>query len=136
MEESSKLTVAVFVFLEKGGKLLLVQQEYGQRYWSLPGGVVESGESIDQAAIREVREETGLSCTIESVVGLYSKPQENALAITLTGNITGGELKANHEILVCRFFPFDQLPIHVRVHFYQRVDDYQHQNLKAIIRTQ
>lgn len=136
MEESSKLTIAVFVFLEEGGELLLVKQEYGQQYWSLPGGVVEPGESIDQAAIREVREESGLSCTIESVVGLYSKPQENALAITLKGKITGGKLKANHEILECQFFSFDQLPTHVRVHFNQRVDDYQHQNLKAIIRTQ
>jgi ADP-ribose pyrophosphatase YjhB (NUDIX family) len=136
MEENAKLTVAVFVFLEQTGELLLVKQSYGQQYWSLPGGVVEAGESIDQAAVREAKEETGLDITVEQVVGLYSKPQDNALAITLTGKIIGGELKPAHEILECHYFPFDQLPTHVRWHFQQRVDDYTQRRDAAIIRTQ
>jgi ADP-ribose pyrophosphatase YjhB (NUDIX family) len=136
MGEPPKFTVAVFIFLQKDDSILLVKQNYGQQYWSFPGGIVESGESIDQAAIREVREETGLIIRIEQVVGLYSKPQDEALAITFAGRITGGKLKPDNEILECRFFPFDQLPSQVRAHFHQRVDDYRHQSNKAVIRTQ
>jgi ADP-ribose pyrophosphatase YjhB (NUDIX family) len=136
MEDSPKHTVAVFVFLQQADKLLLVKQGYGQQYWSLPGGIVEAGESIDQAAVREVKEETGLDISIERVVGLYSKPGEYALAITLAGKIIGSELKPDHEIQECRFFPLDQLPSQVREHFQQRADDYLHQNQAAVIRTQ
>jgi len=136
MGEPPKLTVAVFVFLQKEEAFLLVKQDYGQQYWSLPGGVVEVGESIEQAAIREVCEETGLNINLTHVVGLYSKPQENALAITLAGEITSGELKPDNEILECRFFPSDQLPTQVRSHFRQRVDDFLDPNNRAAIRTQ
>jgi len=134
--ETPKLTVAVFVFLQQVDKLLLVKQGYGQQYWSLPGGVVEEGETIQQAIVREVKEETGLDITIGRVVGLYSKPRENALAITLAGCIVGGELKPDHEILECHFFPLDQLPSLVHGHFLERVDDYLRQNQAAVIRTQ
>ena len=131
-----KLTVAVFVFLQKGDKLLLVKQGYGRKYWSLPGGRVEAGESLDQAAIREVREEAGLEISIERVVGIYSKPKEQALAITLAGKIEGGDLRPDHEITECQYFPLDQLPSHVRGHFVQRAADYVRQSQKAILRTQ
>lgn len=136
MEETSKFSVAVFVFLQQADNLLLVKQGYGQQYWSLPGGLVEAGESIDQAAIREVKEETGLAITIKRVVGLYSKTRENALAITLAGKIIGGELKPDNEILECHFFALDQLPSHVRGHFYVRVEDYKDGIPAAVIRTQ
>lgn len=64
---------------------MLVRQNYGQGYWSLPGGKMEAGESIDQAAIREVKEETGLDIRLKRVVGLYSKPGENAIVAQSAG---------------------------------------------------
>ena len=92
MDELPRHVIAVFVFIRQGDAILLVRQSYGKRYWSLPGGVVEAGESLDQAAIREVKEETGLDIEIRRVVGLYSKPDEEALAITLEGVVVGGML--------------------------------------------
>jgi ADP-ribose pyrophosphatase YjhB (NUDIX family) len=128
--------VAVFVFIQQEGKTLLVRQNYGRRYWSLPGGVVERGETLQYAAIREVREETGLDITIKRVVGVYSKPEENALAITLEGEISGGELKPDNEISECGYYSNDQLPVPIREHFTQRLDDFRNPDDDVVLRTQ
>ncbi len=56
---------------DPAGRVLLVQQHYGHRFWSAPGGVVEPGETPVQAAIREAAEETGLEVRVSGVIGLY-----------------------------------------------------------------
>jgi ADP-ribose pyrophosphatase YjhB (NUDIX family) len=61
------------VILDRQGRLLLQQRSDGGQ-WGLPGGSVEIGESLRDAVIREVREETGLAVVPRRVVGLYSSP--------------------------------------------------------------
>jgi 8-oxo-dGTP diphosphatase len=56
MNDLPRLFVVALVFIRQGDSILLVRQNYGQRFWSLPGGAVELGESLEQAAVREVRE--------------------------------------------------------------------------------
>ena len=120
------IVVTALVFIEQEGKLLLVQQDYGARYWSLPGGVMEAGESVDQTAIREVKEETGLDIQLKRVVALYSKPHENGLAVCFEGEVTGGVLAPDNEISACGYFHPDALPEPVRPHLRQRIEDYRH----------
>jgi 8-oxo-dGTP diphosphatase len=68
---------------------------------------VEFGESIDQAAIREVREETGLEVRIKRVVGMYVKQDEGALAITFEGEIVGGSMQqTTDETSACRYWSY------------------------------
>lgn len=136
MNGISKKVVVALVLIQESGKLLLVRQNYGEQYWSLPGGVVEVGETITGAAIREVQEETGLHVSITRVVGLYSLPEDDSLAITLEGKIEGGKLNPDNEILECRYFPFNDLPAHVREHFHQRVEDYYQNAEGAFLRSQ
>ncbi len=124
MGDLPRHVIAVFVFIRQGNSILLVKQNYGKRYWSLPGGVVELGESINRAAVREVKEETGLDVEIRRVVGLYSKADENALAITVEGVIVGGTLKPDHEISEYGYFEKGYLPKPVREHFQQRLEDF------------
>jgi 8-oxo-dGTP diphosphatase len=137
MNDLPRLVVAALVFICKDHSLLLVKQNYGGQYWSLPGGVVEPGETIDQAAIREVKEETGLDIRLTRLVGLYSKPSEDALAVTFEGELTGGFLATvpNNEISECRYFPLDQVP-EGREHFRQRVEDFKAHLPQAVFRTQ
>jgi 8-oxo-dGTP diphosphatase len=118
-----KHMVVVLVLIKDDGAILLVRQGYGEQYWSLPGGVVEKHETLEEAAIREVKEETNLDIRLKRLVGLYSKEDEDALAITFEGEVVGGSLMASHEALECKFFPVTDLPGHSRDHLKGRVDD-------------
>ncbi len=72
------LTVDCVVFALDGGdlKVLLVQrgQPPFEGRWALPGGFVEVGETVEEAAAREAQEETGLRVEILRLVGVYSEP--------------------------------------------------------------
>ncbi len=56
----------------KSGEWLVVKKKYGglKGYWSIPAGFVQEGETADEAAIREVLEETGVQCTLKGLAGL------------------------------------------------------------------
>ena len=130
------VTVVALVFIQQDDAILLVRQNYGQQYWSLPGGAMEPDESIDEAAIREVKEEAGLDVRLRRVVGLYSKPSEDGLAVCFEGEVIGGILKADHEITECRYFPYDLIPEATREHLLQRIDDFRCNLPHTVIRTQ
>lgn len=131
-----KKVVAVFAFIVQKGSILLVRQETGNRYWSLPGGVVEAGESLEGTVIREVKEETGLDVRVGRLVAVYSKLSEDAVAVTFCAEVTGGTLHPDNEILECGWFPPDSLPEHAREHLRERVADFTANSAQAFYRAQ
>lgn len=66
--------LGVNVAIIQDGKVLLTRRRDFE-VWCLPGGEVDSGETLAQAAIREAREEVGLEVHLEQLVGVHTRPQ-------------------------------------------------------------
>ncbi len=64
----------VDVVIEVAGGIVLVLRRNPPPGWALPGGFVEYGESLERAAVREAREETGLDVELTRLLGVYSSP--------------------------------------------------------------
>ena len=65
-------TYGVEIAVFDAGKVLLIKRRDFQ-VWALPGGGIDAGESVAQAAVRETREETGLEVELQHLVGVYSR---------------------------------------------------------------
>jgi len=70
-----KLTVDIII--ELGGKVVLVERANEPYGWAIPGGFVDYGESLEQAAVREAKEETGLDVRLVRQLGAYSDPKRD-----------------------------------------------------------
>jgi ADP-ribose pyrophosphatase YjhB (NUDIX family) len=95
--------------------------------WCLPGGEVDAGESLAQAARREALEEVGLSVQLERLVGIHSRPQWLATGghvVVFAAKIVAGKLKIQpEEVLEARFFGRDELPREMLLGNRQQIED-------------
>lgn len=117
-----RVGVGVIVVDEHGRILLERRSDCG--LWGLPGGRIEPGESITQAALREVTEETGLTVAITQLLGVYSDPSEKIVTypdnnvvqlvdIVLLASPVSGQLQYSAESLALEFFAPTNLPIDI-----------------------
>lgn len=78
--ETPKLTVDIIIALndypriDGNPQIVLVERRYEPFGWAIPGGFVDIGETVEQAAVREAREETSLNVVLTGIVGVYSDP--------------------------------------------------------------
>ena len=104
-------TAGVAVVLVERHRLLLGHRRDGG--WCIPCGHVEWDESIEQAAVREFAEETGLIVSLESVLAVHSNfhdPHHHTVGIWYRGRRRGGTLRAGGDLLEVAFYPLDALP--------------------------
>ena len=106
--ETPKLMVDVVIPSERGVVLVRRGSEPYEGQWALPGGFVEVGETVRQAAVREAKEETGLAVEISRLVGVYSEPDRDPrghnvsvafLASVLSGSMQAASDAAEVEVL-------------------------------------
>jgi ADP-ribose pyrophosphatase YjhB (NUDIX family) len=119
-------------------EILLIRRSDNDN-WALPGGAVDLGESLAEAAVREVKEETGIDCEVTGLVGIYTDPKHIILytsngearqefSVVLTALARGGSPAVSSESLEVGWYRSDDmsnLPIdrsmRLRLsHFYER----------------
>lgn len=117
MNEPMTPTLAVDVIIQVPGKgVLLIERQWEPKGWALPGGHVDIGESCPAAAVREVREETGLRVELECMFGVYSKPnrdpRRHVVSCVYVARIKGSinDLKAGDDAKNAQFFSMSHLP--------------------------
>ena len=76
--------VAADVIVEVGDRIVLIQRKNFPPGWAIPGGFVDFGETVDRAAIREVREEVSLEVELRTLLGVYSRPDRDPRGQTVT----------------------------------------------------
>ena len=79
------LTADIFIFDEEFNFILIKRKKDPYKdYWALPGGFVEYGESVENAAIREAKEETSIDVELKELVNVYSNPDRDPRGHTVT----------------------------------------------------
>ena len=104
--------VAAISVVERGGRVLMIQRDtpVGRGLWSMPGGFIDRGELVEEGAVREVSEETGLQVEIQGLIGVFSEAGNPVVVVAYAARETGGFLEAGPEAQQVGFFPLDGLP--------------------------
>ncbi|WP_043627579.1 NUDIX hydrolase [Nonomuraea candida] len=118
-EPNSLVPSVNVIVINTAGDVLMIRRSDNEN-WAVPGGAIDLGESIPEAAVRETAEETGIRCEITGLVGTYSDPRHVILytsdgevrqefSIVLTGREIGGEPTPSEESREVRWVPRDEV---------------------------
>jgi 8-oxo-dGTP diphosphatase len=104
---------AVDIVIACGGGIVLVKRKNPPHGWALPGGFVESGETLEAAAVREAFEETGLKVVLREQFHSYSDPERDPRRHTISTVFLAdakGIPAGADDALEARVFPWNGLP--------------------------
>ena len=85
-----------------------IEPQYG--LWTLPAGFMENGETIEQAALRETREEAEADVELTSLYTVFSIPHISQVYLIFRGSLRSADFKAGHESLEVQLFRPDEIP--------------------------
>lgn len=96
-----KMIVAADLIIQyPDGKIILIKRKNDpyQGFWALPGGMVEEDETVEEAAVREAKEETGVRIELKRLVGVYSDPDRDprgrVVSVTYLAKSVSGDPQA------------------------------------------
>jgi len=121
-EYPARPLVGTGALILKGGELLLVKRgaQPGFGKWSIPGGLVELGENVRDAMMREVKEEVGFDVEVVKLTDVVDtitldnngRVQYHFVVVNFLARIVGGELKTATDILEARWVPVEEVEKH------------------------
>ncbi len=92
-------------------EILLFKHRYRSHAWSLPGGYLKSGEHPREGLEREIKEESGLTVSVDAQLKTRTDRDMPLLDMCYTGILIGGEFTPTHEVSEYGFFAQDKLPL-------------------------
>jgi ADP-ribose pyrophosphatase YjhB (NUDIX family) len=126
----NSLVPAASAIVEDLENRILLHKRSDNHLWSLPGGAMDLGESIEQTIIREVKEETGFDTKVLRCIGLYTNPRHiiefsngeirQQFSICFHCKIIGGSLAVSSESTQVSFFTSEEIK-HMDLHPAQRI---------------
>ena len=105
--------VAAGVLLSDGeGRVLLMQRGHNPRkgLWSYPSGYVDAGETVENAAVRETREEVQVEVRLDGLLGVYSQEGDRVILVLYRGIIVSGDPHPGSESMAVDYFHPESLP--------------------------
>jgi len=119
----------VDLIIRIGEGIVLIRRKNPPHGWALPGGFVDTGETVEHAARREALEETGLEVTLESLLYVYSDPARDPRRHTMTVAFVAsasGDPVGMDDAAEAQVFPLDALPTGLVFDHDRIVADYLH----------
>ena len=103
-----KVAVVVLV-ADDQGRLLYIRRNHepAMYQWSWPSGFVDAGERVEDAAAREVREETRIEVEVGDLLGVWSATGDQVVVIAYRGSVVGGSLRPGPEALAAAWIPLN-----------------------------
>jgi mutator protein MutT len=100
------------IITDEHGRVVLVKRaiEPGYGKWVFPGGFIDRGETVEDAAMREAREECGLHVRLDRLLNIYSYPGVAVIIIAFAATVVGGSLECDDESLEAQLFEPHQIP--------------------------
>ncbi len=117
----------VDVIIEIGHGIILIKRKNPPSGWAIPGGFVDYGESLEDAVIREAKEETGLDIRLKKQFHTYSDPKRDPRHHTISTiyiATASGEPKAGDDAKEVGIFNKDSLPEEIAFDHRQILEDY------------
>lgn len=117
----------VDVIIEVSGGIVLILRKNPPFGWAIPGGFVDYGESVEQAAVREANEETGLHVTLTRLLGVYSDPARDPRQHTISTVFVaraGGTPVGQDDAAQAGVFTRDTLPEKIAFDHRKILEDY------------
>ncbi|MCP4358521.1 MAG: NUDIX hydrolase [Chloroflexi bacterium] len=106
-----RVGVGVVLFDDRDRVLLLYHVFHPQMPWGVPGGWLNRREDPPAGALRELKEETGLTAVLEKALYVEYDPHPQHIGILYVGRVIPGHITLNNEILEARWFDLDNLPL-------------------------
>lgn len=112
------LSVSADAVIEKSGKIVLIYRKNFPQGWALPGGHLDAGETLKEAAVREAKEETGLEIEIVNAssatgeIGVYDgpkrDPRKRMIGAVFAAKVKSGSLKASTDAKEAQWFSLEE----------------------------